>query len=453
MARTINKSTFTVFLGAALLTLVACSKSGSNDSGKSEHTQVSGTYQFEENGCATGSHEYTSLEQYCVQLLDESLNKGCAQRPRFDEFKLRCAEHSSPSPAPVPPPVVRPTPTPVPGPTPDHRPTAPKDCFDTSSFPKAQDEISIQNLIDGKDGYYRLVTVDTMNRIQDGDRQGSVRAMASVDTENDITRPTTKSVVTCKQFVNARAGELEGSVNAPISIRRESGVLKNSLDVSYKVYNPNLSMSDRVESDSSRNSNIPSIQALLALSSQMDSEMHIYRVSPTSIQIVIQAKKTDDKKVLLTATSLGYVFQPVSVDPNPSRPTPPPSAGGPGPNPSEQPSLPSGSIAKLCMSHSYVDDRVSCMKEFANKSVQENIVPICSAYSYLDDKVDCLKSLANKTFNDDVVKICSGYSYTSDKVDCLKEFANKTFSSDVIKVCSGYSYISDKVDCIKGFAK
>jgi hypothetical protein len=44
-------------------------------------------YDFTENGCGTGEHEFDSQENYCSGLKSRSLNKGCAYSLREEAFK------------------------------------------------------------------------------------------------------------------------------------------------------------------------------------------------------------------------------------------------------------------------------------------------------------------------------------------------------------------------------
>jgi hypothetical protein len=48
------------------------------------------TYDDQENGCDTGSHSFSSLDDYCNGLQNEQLNKGCAQDLRKGDFQQNC---------------------------------------------------------------------------------------------------------------------------------------------------------------------------------------------------------------------------------------------------------------------------------------------------------------------------------------------------------------------------
>ena len=43
-------------------------------------------YQYSFNGCDTGEHKADSKEEHCQNLKNESLNKGCAQSIRKEEY-------------------------------------------------------------------------------------------------------------------------------------------------------------------------------------------------------------------------------------------------------------------------------------------------------------------------------------------------------------------------------
>ena len=65
----------TVFL------LAACSK-------KEETQKIS--YDYTENSCPTGRHEFESQEALCDGLKNDSLNNNCARNLRYQEFKQKC---------------------------------------------------------------------------------------------------------------------------------------------------------------------------------------------------------------------------------------------------------------------------------------------------------------------------------------------------------------------------
>ena len=48
------------------------------------------SYQFTENGCDTGQHEYNKKEDYCLALRDEGANRGCAPSMRGEASKKDC---------------------------------------------------------------------------------------------------------------------------------------------------------------------------------------------------------------------------------------------------------------------------------------------------------------------------------------------------------------------------
>ncbi len=49
-------------------------------------------YQYAENGCDTGEHDFASLEEYCRGLRDEDLNRGCAPGLRQSAYQNRCSK-------------------------------------------------------------------------------------------------------------------------------------------------------------------------------------------------------------------------------------------------------------------------------------------------------------------------------------------------------------------------
>lgn len=73
-----------ITLVSALGLLSACQPS----SGKKDDQKLS--YEFEYNGCNTGTHAFKSLAEYCDGLRDNDLNKGCATNLRAQEYAVRC---------------------------------------------------------------------------------------------------------------------------------------------------------------------------------------------------------------------------------------------------------------------------------------------------------------------------------------------------------------------------
>ena len=49
------------------------------------------TYQYSENGCDTGSHNFDSKADYCAALKNESLNNGCASDLRESAHQQDCS--------------------------------------------------------------------------------------------------------------------------------------------------------------------------------------------------------------------------------------------------------------------------------------------------------------------------------------------------------------------------
>lgn len=85
-----------VMVLAAALALSACSLEVAGhkvlDGGDNKTTALS--YDFTENGCATGKHEFSSQDDYCNGLKNDSLNKYCAINLRYNAFKQTCGDRS-----------------------------------------------------------------------------------------------------------------------------------------------------------------------------------------------------------------------------------------------------------------------------------------------------------------------------------------------------------------------
>ena len=64
---------------------------------KAKTDQQQYTYDLNVNGCATGSHSFNSLNDYCDGLEDNSLNNGCAQNERGNLFTAKCPGVFSPA--------------------------------------------------------------------------------------------------------------------------------------------------------------------------------------------------------------------------------------------------------------------------------------------------------------------------------------------------------------------
>ena len=80
-----------IFLGA----LASCAPSSDpeGDAGKNNVESVTKSeaysYQFSENGCDTGKHEFTSKDSLCSALADSALNNGCAYSLRESEYRAQ----------------------------------------------------------------------------------------------------------------------------------------------------------------------------------------------------------------------------------------------------------------------------------------------------------------------------------------------------------------------------
>lgn len=71
-------------LAMALSGLAACSQS-------SESKKEVLSYEFEVNSCKTGRHEFSSQQDLCQGLQNETLNKGCALAMRESYFAAQCS--------------------------------------------------------------------------------------------------------------------------------------------------------------------------------------------------------------------------------------------------------------------------------------------------------------------------------------------------------------------------
>lgn len=65
--------------------LAACGDGSGSGSGVNANL----TYDFESNGCKTGSHTFNSEAAYCLGLQEDGRNKGCALFLRQREFQDR----------------------------------------------------------------------------------------------------------------------------------------------------------------------------------------------------------------------------------------------------------------------------------------------------------------------------------------------------------------------------
>ena len=86
-----NKISLLIFallaIGSAACGSSSSSPNGAPDTGV-ENQEL--TYQYNLNGCDTGSHQFPSLAAYCAGLESSSLNKGCALSMREQFFQQKC---------------------------------------------------------------------------------------------------------------------------------------------------------------------------------------------------------------------------------------------------------------------------------------------------------------------------------------------------------------------------
>jgi len=70
-----------IILGLALvLSLAACGQEKKN----------SFAYDYDDNGCRTGSHAFGSMTEYCEALRDDTLNNSCAYSLRKAAYTANC---------------------------------------------------------------------------------------------------------------------------------------------------------------------------------------------------------------------------------------------------------------------------------------------------------------------------------------------------------------------------
>jgi hypothetical protein len=88
------KSTITSLSSSLLfsLCLSACSAEIGGkkilDTGGGKKEELS--YSYEYNGCQTGTQTFSSQEDLCNGLKDDSRNKHCARNLRYERFKNEC---------------------------------------------------------------------------------------------------------------------------------------------------------------------------------------------------------------------------------------------------------------------------------------------------------------------------------------------------------------------------
>lgn len=119
-----------ILLTQFVLCLCSCTKSSGNQNETNNGQGGSGggnktesfSYDLTYNDCKTEKHTFSSKQEMCDGLKDESLNKGCAQQLREDYFKLNCpGQEFKPQPQKVETtPVEKPKDPVVSAPTPDH---------------------------------------------------------------------------------------------------------------------------------------------------------------------------------------------------------------------------------------------------------------------------------------------------------------------------------------------
>jgi hypothetical protein len=67
--------------------VVGCGKDSSEDGIVFESKSETYRYEYESNGCNTGSHSFSNLGELCDALQSRATNRGCALSLRQDGFK------------------------------------------------------------------------------------------------------------------------------------------------------------------------------------------------------------------------------------------------------------------------------------------------------------------------------------------------------------------------------
>lgn len=85
-----------VMVLAAALALSACSLevAGHKVLGGGDNKSQNLSYEYSYNGCNTGKHEFSSQDDYCNGLKNDSLNNYCAINLRYNDFKAKCGDKS-----------------------------------------------------------------------------------------------------------------------------------------------------------------------------------------------------------------------------------------------------------------------------------------------------------------------------------------------------------------------
>lgn len=409
-----------------LIGIAGCSSSD-HDSGSSK------TYEYIENGCSTGTHEYSDLKDFCQKISDDSLNNGCAYFIRQQEFKDRCLPSSPP---PVTPPIAPAPPTTTPAPVPPASQSS--SCYNPSLLPAHGTEIPIGKIIDGTEGTYRLTSIQSMVLSRDGKKEMSLHLLATVETQKDTGRPNVTGTIGCKDVSLAPQGTLNGNIRTPLEIERESGIFSGGIESSFKLYGKQMGLSDRFDTNYQSLFNVPSLQTLIYQAHQNGQELHIYSINSSTIQMVTSVKSQSDGHMIETLSVAIYKFQPPPV----STPAPAPL-----PTPAPTPGLSTG-LTNICKLFYQVDDQVECLMKFKEAQPPEEAIPLCAKFYQPDDKVSCLERLKGKTLANGVPEICDKYYQPSDKSDCLVKLADIPLSEGVISTCNKYYQTDDKVSCL-----
>lgn len=390
-----------LFLILASASLSACGNS-SSDPG-TPAGGLKGTYNFEQNGCKTGDQNYSSLEDLCTKLVDEDLNRHCAQDLRKIEFQNRCKDRAWPG---------EPVPKPKPGPVPTN------DCYSAATFAPKGPEVALESLVDGMGGYYRLTSMNNWMKYKEGDRAISWSAYAVAGTDTNLNLPEVSTTLTCKNFEEAPYGNSDGKFRQPLVIQRESGKLKGTLYTSFDVNGPKTGDKDRISAEAFPQFNLNTLFQLRQESLNSGTTIRVYQIGPKMYQMLAIGKQSQGSKSYEIVTSAIYILEAPIVKPAPQ----PGPAPAPVPTPAPLPDNSADAIAEVCNEHLYVKDKVDCLQRMQGKAILLPVLEICKQHLYTRDKVTCMESLAGVNIPENVIKVCDQHLYVRDKVTCLLKF-------------------------------
>lgn len=340
------------------------------------------------------------------------------------------------------------TPAPVPAPSPAPVSLPETSCFVPQQVAPKGPEIPISLLIDGKDGVYRLTDLYGMIRFQNGKLQSSLNVRLAVDVGVDPQNPGATGTLTCADFSQDQNGVLIGNFKSPLFIHRDSGRLENGLygDVNASARNAGDS-SLTVRTASFAPSSLSTLAAELRKSS---SNLRLYRIDATRVQLVITGKITSSGASFEGASSAIYVLEAATSAPAPEVPQVPPPAP-------EVPQIPApapevrADIAAICDEQYSTQTQVDCLLKFRTSVPSPLVVPICAQQYTPSAKVVCLEQLNGKSIDAKILPVCEAQYNPSVKRDCLKRLADATYSEQAVTVCRRHTSPSSQVDCLAKF--